>query len=225
MKVHQSTIAQAGIRVQIIRHNLAASALCAILAGCGLFSTRAPEAPNTANTFIWIPATTPDILMQNLTGTLDILDASDYIRVFVSSTDSTSTGQKLFSFTPAPGLDQNSQGIFTNWTTQSEQAWVQKLSSLLPSQSQLIVTLTNSVTDQSGGNNSATYSANYVISIPTSSSSSALPSVVQGSLQMQLALVATDQGTKEWRIVSWSDFPPKNGSGPTWTNLKVQLSS
>ena len=204
---------------------LALLAICTAVAGCSLFSTRTPQPPDTANAFIWIPATSPDILIQNLTGTLNLLDASDYIRVFVSATDSTSSGQKTFSFTPAPGLDQNSQGIFINWNTQSEEAWVEKLASLLPTQSQLIVTLSDPVTDQSGSSNSATYTANYVISIPTSSSSSALPSVVQGSLQMQLALVTTDQGTKEWRIVSWSDFPMQNGTGSTWTSLKVQLSS
>jgi hypothetical protein len=204
---------------------IVASVLSAIVAGCSLFSTRTPEPPNTANTFIWIPATTPEILMQNLTGTIGILDASDYIRVFVSPTDSATGGQKTFSFTPAPGLDQNSQSIFINWNTQSEQAWVQKLSSLLPANSRLIITLSNPVSDQSGGSNSATYSADYVISIPTSGSSSALPSIVQGSLQMQLALVTTEQGTKEWRIVSWSDFPQHNSTGSTWTNLKVQLSS
>ena len=206
-------------------HVLVALSLSAMVAGCSLFSTRTPEPPDTASTFIWIPATTPQLLMSNLTGTLNLLDASDYIRVFVSSADSTSSGQKTFSFTPAPGLDQNSQSIFANWSVQSEQAWVQKLSSILPANSQLIVTLSNSVSDQSGGSNAATYSADYVISIPTSGSSSALPSVVQGSFQMQLALVTTDQGTKEWRIVSWSDFPPHTGTGPTWTNLKVQLSS
>jgi len=202
---------------------LIALAFLAMLAGCGLFSTRTPEPPDTANTFTWIPATTPDQLIQNLTGTLNLLDASDYIRVFVSSTDSTSTGQKTYSFAPAPGLDQNSQSIFTSWNTQSEQTWVEKLSSLLPAQSQLIVTL--SAPNESQSSNTATYSADYVISIPTTGSSSGIPSVVQGSFQMQLALVTTDQGTTEWRIVSWSDFPLQNGTSQTWTTLKVQLSS
>jgi hypothetical protein len=221
----QSILICRGMKGHPLTFILVALALSAMVVGCSLFSTRTPQPPDTASTFIWIPATTPELLMSNLTGTLNILDASDYIRVFVSSTDSTSTGQKTFSFTPAPGLDQNSQAIFTNWNTQSEEAWVQKLSSLLPASSQLIVTLSNSVTDQSGASNTATYSADYVISIPTSSSGSALPSVVQGSLQMQLALVTTEQGTTEWRIVSWSDFPLQNGNSPTWTDLKVQLSS
>ncbi len=193
------------------------------LSGCDLFSTRTPEPPNTTNTFIWTPATTPTYLLQNFTGTLQSLDAPDYIRAFIGTTDSTSSGTKSFSFVPAPGLDQTSRSIFTNWTVESERAWLSRLSSLLPAKSQLTVLLSNEVTDETGST-TASISADYTISIPTSSST-VLPSVVQGSFQMQLALVTTEQGTKEWRIVSWSDFLPKSGTGPTWTDLKVKLSS
>jgi hypothetical protein len=191
------------------------------ISGC-LFATRTPDMPNTSNAFLWTPATTPDYLLQNLTGALKLLDASDYIRVFVSSSDS-AIGPKSFSFTPAPGLDQSSRGIFVNWTTESEGAWVAKLASLLSKNSQLTIILSNEVTDQNSGS-SASISADYTISIPTSSSSTVIPGVVKGSFQMQLAFVSTEQGAKEWRIVSWSDFLPKNGTGPTWTDLKVKTS-
>jgi hypothetical protein len=202
-------------------------ALCILIlgvsfAGC-LFSTRTPEPPSSSNTFIWTPATTPEYLLQDFTGSLQILDAPDYMRVFISSSDSGS-GTKTFSFTPAPGLDPTSRGIFTNWNVSSEGAWLQKLSSLLPTSSQLTVTLSNVVTSQNSAN-SASISADYSISIPSSTSSSVLPSVVAGSFQMGLTFVTTDQGTSEWRIVTWSDFLPQSGSGSTWTDLKVKLSS
>ena len=190
--------------------------------GC-LFSTRPPEPPSSSNTFIWTPATTPDYLLQDFTGTLQILDAPDYMRVFISSSDSGSA-TKAFSFTPAPGLDQSSRGIFSNWNVSSEGAWVQKLSSLLPANSHITVTLSNVLPSQSSAN-SATVSADYSISIPSSTSSSVLPNVVAGSFQMGLAFVTTEQGTSEWRIVSWSDFLPQSGTGSTWTDLKVKLSS
>lgn len=201
-------------------------ALCILIlgisfAGC-LFSTRTPEPPSSSNTFIWTPATTPDYLLQDFTGSLQILDAPDYMRVFISSSDSGSSA-KTFTFTPAPGLDPTSRGIFTNWTVQSESAWLQKLSSLLPTSSQLTLTFLHVVTSQSSA--TASISADYSISIPSSTSSSVLPSVVTGSFQMGLAFVTTDQGTSEWRIVSWSDFLPPNGTGSTWTDLKVKLSS
>src|SRR5437016_13612590 len=91
-----------------------------VFAGCDLFTTRIPEPPNTSNTFIWTPATTTDFLIENFTGTLKALDASNYMRVFVSVTDSTGSGPKSFTFTPAPGLDQSSRSVFASWNAESE---------------------------------------------------------------------------------------------------------
>jgi hypothetical protein len=191
-----------------------------IFAGCGIFSTRTPEPP-TGSPFIWSPATTVDDLIANFTGTLTQLDASNYVRVFISTTDSTGSGAKSFVFTPAPGLDQGSRAVFTVWNPESERAWLSNLKSRLAKDSKLTVILSNSKTDESSS--PATYSADYTISIP-SSPSSLIPGVVQGSLQLQM-LLTTDAGTKEWRILSWSDFLPKSGTGSTWTDLKVKLSS
>ena len=196
----------------------------AALAGC-LFSTRTPQPPDTSNTFIWTPATTVDYLMNNFIGTVQALDGTNYARVFISQTDSTGSGSKSFTFTPRPGLDPSSRSIFTTWTPESERAWLAKLKTLLPSNSQLSLLISNeSPPDQT--TNTATISGDYTLSIPVTSSSSVIPSVVQGSFQMQLLLVTTDQGTKEWRIVSWSDFQPQSGNtGSTWTDLKIKLSS
>ena len=196
-----------------------------LLSGCGLFSTRVPEQPDTSNTFIWTPTTTVDYLLNNFIGTVQLLDASNYERVFISTIDSTGgSGSKNFTFVPMPGLDQSSKSVFTGWTAQSEQAWLAKLKSLLPAKSQISLLLSNEAIDQTS--NTANISADYTISIPVSGSSTVIPSVVQGSFQMQALLVTTEQGTKEWRIVSWSDFQPKTNNGnSTWTNLKVKLSS
>ena len=198
--------------------------LAILASGCGLFTTRTPEPPTSGSTFIWTPATSVSYLLDNFTGTLQAMDGSNYMRVFIGPSDSTGSGAKNFVFTPAPGLDQGSRNVFTIWTPQSEQQWLSKLQSLLPKGSQLTVILSNPVTDQTASS-SATFSADYTISIPVATSSNAIPSVVQGSLQMQMIFVTTDQGTKEWRVVSWSDFLPKSGTGPTWTDLKVKLSS
>lgn len=196
--------------------------LCLALGGC-IFTTRTPEPPSGSSTFVWTPATTPEFLLDNMLGALKIMDAPDYVRVFISASDTTN-GTKRFTFTPAPGLDQASLETFSTWDVQSEGNWLSKLSSLLSNGSQLTITLSEKVITQSSAN-SASISADYLISIPTSSASSALPSEVEGSFQMTLAFVTTEQGTSEWRIVAWSDFLPTNTSIPSWTNLKVTLSS
>lgn len=195
--------------------------LCAILAGC-IFSTRTPEPPNSSTTFIWTPATTPDLLIQNLSGAMKTLDASDYIRVFISATESSNNSTKIFSFTPASDINQSSRAIFSDWSVSNEQQWVTNLASQLPQNSQITLLLTNEVEDQSSS--SASLSYNYTISLP-SSAPSVIPGVVQGALQFQLAFITTDEGTKEWRIISWSDYIPQSGNGPTWSDLKVDLSS
>lgn len=196
--------------------------LSAFLAGC-IFSTRSPEPPSSSTTFVWTPATTPDYLMQNLTGALKILDATDYKRVFISPTEATSNSVTAFSFTPSSNISQSSRAIFTDWSVPSEVAWLTKLAALLSKNSQITLVLSNPKPDQSSTTASLSY--DYAISLPSSTSSSIIPGVVQGSLQFQLAFITTDDGTKEWRIVSWSDFLPQSGNGPTWSDLKVDLSS
>ena len=195
------------------------------LGSCDLFSTRTPESPDTSNTFIWTPATTMNDLMDNFIGTVQLLDASNYARVFISATDSTGSGSKSFTYTPTPGLDQSSKSIFAAWNAESERAWLAKLKTLLPANSQISFLLSNEPPPDETST-TATISADYTISIPITGSSTVIPGVVQGSFQMQLLLVTTEQGTKEWRIVSWSDFQPQSGgSGSTWTDLKIKLSS
>ncbi len=190
-----------------------------LIAGC-IFSTRAPQPPVVSNTFLWTPATTPDFLLENFTGTLKLLDASDYMRVFISASDS-GESSKSYTFSPSPGLDAPSRSIFTVWSVPSEGAWLAKLETLLPANSELSITLSNPAIDEVSGS----ISEDYAISIPTpASSATVLPSLVQGTLQMQCAQVTTQEGTKEWRIVSWSDYPSKNGTGPTWSDLKAKLS-
>ena len=201
---------------------LAASLL--FMAGCDLFSTRTPDPPNSSNTFIWTPATTTDFLIDNFTGTLKVLDASNYMRVFISAADSTGSGVKSYTFTPA-GSDPTTHAFFATWTVESERSWLAKLQTFLPKNSQLTVLLSNPQF-QAASPSSASYSADYTISIPVpASSSNVIPSVVEGSLQMQLLLVTTEQGTKEWRIVSWTDTPPKTATTSTWTDLKLKLAS
>jgi hypothetical protein len=54
---------------------------------------------------------------------------------------------------------------------------------------------------------------------------SPLPAAVTGSLHFQLETVTTEQATREWRIVTWTDFAPQAGGTSTLTDLKLQLSS
>ena len=191
---------------------------------CDLFTTRTPAPPDLGSTFIWTPAETPNTLLSNFKGTIEVLDATNYTKCFIGTKDSSVTGEKFaFSFTPRSGLDAASRSLFDLWNIQSEQNFMTKLRSSLVANPILTVTFSNTSIDQSNSN-SARITSDYLILLPVQSNSS-IPASISGSLILQVSLVTTEQGTKEWRIVSWSDFAPPSGNSKTFTDLKVQLSS
>jgi hypothetical protein len=193
------------------------------LAGCDLFSTRTPETPDLGSTFIWTPAATPGTLVTDFSGSLQAVDPSNYSRCFVSAQDTGSTGQLVYTFAPRAGLDQSSRSLFDAWNAQSEQNFLTKLRASLVSSPRMDVSLTNMAIDQTSSTN-ARVSADYSILLPIPTNST-LPASISGSLIFQTVLVTTEQGTKEWRISSWTDFAPGTGTAKTFTDLKVQLSS
>jgi hypothetical protein len=194
------------------------------LFSCDLFTTRTPASPDLGSTFIWTPASTPSLLLENLKGTLQVLDASNYAKCFFSSKDTAVSGDKFtYSFSPRSGLDAASRSIFDLWNIQSEQNFLTKLKASLVDNPRLTVTFSNSIYDQSNSN-SARITSDYLILLPIQSNSS-VPASISGSMILQVVLVTTEQGTKEWRIVNWSDFAPSSGNSKTFTDLKVQLSS
>lgn len=191
---------------------------------CDLFSTRTPATPDLGSTFIWTPAATPNYLLDDFKGALAVLDATNYTKCFISVKDSSVTGDKpVFTFTPRSGIDAAKRVIFDSWTTQSEQNFLTKLRASLTANPRLTVTLSNIQINQTNSN-SATIDADYLILLPTQSNSS-IPASISGSLIFQVVLVTTEQATKEWRIVNWTDFALSQGSLDTFTDLKVQLSS
>ena len=197
---------------------------CLALASCDLFSTRTPETPDLGTTFIWTPAATPSTLFDNFTGTIAAVDASNYARCFISIQDTVTTGAApaTYSFIPRAGLDQSSRSIFDTWTVQSEQNFLTKLRASLVSNPKVTITITNKSIDQSNAT-TARISADYLILLPLPSNST-LPGSIAGSLIFQLVLVTTPEGTKEWRIASWTDFASATGT-KSISDLKIQLAS
>lgn len=193
------------------------------LSGCDLFSTRAPESPDLGTTFLWTPAATPNLLVDDFTGSLNAVDAANYSRCFISAHDTAVSGAITYTFEPRAGLDQSSRSLFDGWTIQSEQNFLTKLRASLVSNPRINTTLSNLAIDQTTSTN-ARISADYSIQIPIPSNST-LPPLISGSLIFQAMLVTTESGTKEWRISNWSDFAPSGALAKTFSDLKVQLSS
>ena len=196
--------------------------LALILNSCDLFSTRTPASPDLGSTFIWTTASTPNYLLDNFNGTIAVLDATNYTKCFISPKDSSVTGNKLvFSFTPRPGLDASTLSKFFLWNIQSEQNFMTKLKSSLVTNPKLTVKFNNQNINQLNSN-SADITLDYLVLLPVQSNSSTPPSI-SGSMILHVVLVTTEEATKEWRIVDWSDFAQPSGNSKTFTDLKSQL--
>ena len=189
---------------------------------CELFSTRTPASPDPGSTFVWTPAATPQYLLDNFKGTIEVLDATNYTKCFMSTKDSSVTGDRpVFSFSPRSGLDAVSLSKFYPWDTHSEQNFMTKLRSSLVASPRLTVTF-SSININQTNSNSADITANYLILLPVQSNST-IPASISGLMTLHLVLVTTEEATKEWRIVSWIDFALPTGNSSTFTDLKAQL--
>ncbi len=198
--------------------------LAITLSSCDLFSTRTPSDPDFGSTFIWTPAATPNYLLANFKGTIEVLDATNYTKCFMSPKDSSVAGDKsVFIFTPRSGLDASSRSKFDGWNIQSEQNFMTNLRSSLVSNPRLTVTFSNTKISQSNSN-AADITTDYLVLLPVQSNSSIPPSI-SGSMILHVILVTTEQATSEWRITTWSDFAQQSGNSKTFTELKAQLSS
>ncbi len=194
------------------------------LSSCGIFDTREPDPPVTGNGFIWVDATSYQVLLNNFEGSVEALDAENYKRVFIAPTDSLlPSGTANYSFLYNSSLDPTSRVIFANWDTESERNYLSRLKSVLVNTARLGLELKN-VTTQQSTPSQVIVNADYTLSIP-SGSSEVVPNTVTGYMTLQLRLVKTERGTQEWRIVNWLDQDPKGGKAYSWTDLKANFSS
>ncbi len=181
-----------------------------IIIGCDIFKTRIPENPVQSRD-TWIPATTVDILIENLKSSLSERSTENYLKCLV---DSTITG-KNFSFIPATESYAVYSTLFSNWNIQSEKIYFENLKSKLKEGN----TLTLSVFNEERGSiqgDSLNYSADYLLIAEHSIES--LPKEFRGHLQF--TILRNVKG--EWSILSWKDN--KKDQYLTWSDLKGRFS-
>lgn len=210
------------IHLRVLSCLFVALSAMVVLSGCDLFSTRTPEPPDTGSQFIWTPASTPHLLLENFKGSLQEVDGTNHSKCFISDNDSTSTGEKLiYHFVPRSGLDASSQSIFDGWSPTSEKNYIVKLRSLLVTDPKLSVIISNEKIEQNDVH-SAKVDFDYTVLIPVEGSST-IPSSISGSAQFQCELITTEQGTKEWRVVWMYDYVASGSSSKTFSDLKVLM--
>jgi len=179
------------------------------LSGCNIFQTRTPQPPQQSQSN-FIPATSPDIVIENLKNAIAEKDVENYLNCL----SDTSFGGKVFSFEPPPDVKRQ-YSIFTNWDRNSERAYFNNLVVQSSATSSPALTLSS---DNLVGpiGDSATYTADYNLIWPNKVP--AAPQGVQGSLQFYLGA----DNNQNWSIHRWVDLRIAD-SLKTWSDMKAQF--
>ncbi len=170
-----------------------------ILFGCDVFQTRNPEEPNS-NGNTYIPATSPDILFNNLVNSFKEKVIENYIATIVDN----ATLEKKYIFVPAPGALSKFQGL-SDWTINSERLYFTNLISFA-GKGQIIVQLFNRSGNVQG--DSATFSFDYVVNLPFEENT------FEGSARFTLFL----DNRNFWFITKWEDF--EKAGFQSWSEIK-----
>lgn len=95
-----------------------------LLGGCELFSPREAETPlDTTDPYAWIPPTTPEIVLDNLSNAFPAGKRNYFLDVLKYDQD----GTQDFVFIPDPGIASSQPGVFAVWGYVEEENFITKL--------------------------------------------------------------------------------------------------
>ena len=176
------------------------------LTSCDLLTTRNPEKPDTlANNNI--PATSPDILFNNLKSALEEKVVENYMQCFADP----NFLQKEFKFFPSTTKYPN----LNNWSLDAEKQYFVNLKSRSKTGNSIGLELTNSFTTQFG--DSAIYQFDYILSV------SATDQTINGDYKGkgEFKIFLDRRNPQQWVIAEWRDFV--TGNSLSWSDLKGRL--
>lgn len=172
------------------------------LSSCDVFNTRSSEPPTTQRGN-YQPATTTDMLLQNLQNSFKDKLLDNYMACF---------SDKIFSFSPSAG-SVSRYSILQNWTRQEEGQFFNNLINSVPQNS--IIELVFSNDRLAPQSDSTSYSAKYTITVPFLDEKK--PKVYQGNLHFTMIR----DSKLQWVISYWMDI--KDEQYPSWSELKGSL--
>ncbi|PKL83298.1 MAG: hypothetical protein CVV24_05595 [Ignavibacteriae bacterium HGW-Ignavibacteriae-3] len=181
--------------------------LVLLVASCDLLTTRNPEQPVTlANANI--PATTPDILFDNLKSALEEKVVENYMVCFVD----TAFSKKKYRFIPSSGSSSQFP-VLNSWNLESERQYFKNQKTVSKAGKSIAFGLSNKLNTQFG--DSAIYQFDYNLSIAANDLS--ISGEYIGTIQFKIALDSRNQ----WVITEIDDY--KKSSFPSWSELKGRL--
>jgi hypothetical protein len=195
--------------IRIILRPLCIAALLGA-AGCDLFSTRDPEPPDSGGSS-FIPATTADIVIQNLKGAIAEKNAVNYLRCFVDTLNSS----RSFTFIPTASAAGRYAAAFSSWSLASERAYFSSLVAQTPASGVPLLTVNGAFVVQAS--DSAVYESEYTLYFPHGISGA--PETTRGHVQF----VITIDRNSIWGITRWTDNPL--GTDASWSELKGRFAN
>ena len=172
---------------------------------CDIFETRDPEPPDQQRSN-YLPATSPEILIQNLIDSFADKDVVNYQNTFV-----TGLSNRVFTFVPSSTALSRFQNIWPTWNIDAEVQYFNNMKTAVPDELPILLSgLSLSPESFSIFGDSLKYNSEYFISVPQRNSESL---IFQGSLELSMINVST-----VWLVYFWKDNAIEDN--PSWSDLK-----
>lgn len=172
---------------------------------CGIFETRDAEPPDQQRSN-YVPATSPEILIQNLIDSFADKDVVNYQNTFV-----TGLSNRNFTFVPSSTALSRFQNLWPTWNIDSEVQYFNNMKTSVPDEFPVILSgLSLSPESFSIFGDSLKYNSEYFISVPQINSE---PLIFQGNLELSMINVST-----VWLVYYWKDNAIEDN--PSWSDLK-----
>ena len=173
-------------------------------ASCDVFETRDAEPPDQSRSN-YQPATSPEILIQNLINSFADKDVVNYQNTFV-----TGLSNRVFTFVPSSTALSRFQNLWPTWNIDAEVQYFNNMKTSVPDELPVSLSLSLSPESFSIFGDSLKYNSEYFISIPQRNSD---PLIFQGSLELSMINIRT-----VWLVYFWKDNAIKDN--PSWSDLK-----
>lgn len=185
--------------------NLVIILLLFLAVSCDIFETRDAESPDQARSN-YQPATSPEILIQNLIDSFADKDVVNYQNTFV-----TDLSNRIFTFVPSSTSLSRFQNLWPTWNIDDEVQYFNNMKTSVPDELPVLLSgLSLSPESFSIFGDSLKYNSEYFISVPQINSE---PLIFQGNLELSMINVST-----VWLVYFWKDNAIEDN--PSWSDLK-----
>jgi hypothetical protein len=172
---------------------------------CDIFETREAEPPDQQRSN-YVPATSPEILIQNLIDSFADKDVVNYQNTFV-----TGLSNREFTFVPSSTALSRFQNLWLTWNIDAEVQYFNNMKTSVPDELPVLLSgLSLSPESFSIFGDSLRYNSEYFISVPQINSEAL---IFQGNLELSMINVST-----VWLVYFWKDNAIEDN--PSWSDLK-----